>query len=116
MARGTAFFVALFVLQAATAFWTIESLEAVNALTYGGAYAGQFPLGIYACWFRGFLTFVVPLACMAYYPALAILGRADPLGAPDWLLPVTPAAGFALLALSFLAWRYGVSNYMSTGS
>ncbi|MGK9167658.1 ABC-2 family transporter protein [Inquilinus limosus] len=116
IAGGTAFFVALFVLQAAMAFWTIESLEAVNALTYGGVYAGQFPLGIYARWFRTFLTFVVPLACVAYYPVLAILGRSDPLGAPDWLLPMTPAAGFAFLALSFRAWRIGVSKYMSTGS
>jgi len=116
IAGGTAFFVALFIFQAAMAFWTIESLEAVNALTYGGVYAGQFPLGLYARWFRTFLTFVVPLACVAYYPVLAILGRSDPLGAPDWFLPMAPAAGFGLLALSFLAWRIGVSKYMSTGS
>lgn len=116
VAGGTAFFVALFVLQAAMAFWTIESLEAVNALTYGGVYAGQFPMGLYARWFRSFLTFVVPLACVAYYPVLAILERSDPLGAPDWLLPITPAAGFAFLTLSFLVWRHGVSKYMSTGS
>lgn len=116
IAGGTAFFVALFVLQAAMSFWTIESLEVVNALTYGGVYAGQFPLGLYARWFRTFLTFVVPLACVAYYPVLAILGRSDPLGAPDWLLPIAPAAGFAFLALSLLAWRHGVSKYMSTGS
>ena len=44
------------------------------------------------------LTFGVPLACVAYYPVLAILKRPDPLGAPDWLLPLTPLAGFAFLA------------------
>jgi len=62
------------------------------------------------------LTFVVPLACVAYYPVLAILGRSDPLGAPDWLLPFTPLAGFAFLGLSFLAWRVGMARYASTGS
>jgi ABC-2 type transport system permease protein len=113
---GVALFVALFILQATMAFWTVESLEAVNALTYGGVYAGQFPIGIYAGWFRNFLIFVVPLACVAYFPVLAMLGRPDPLGAPDWLLPLTPAAGLVFLALSFLAWRFGVSKYTSTGS
>ena len=47
---------------------------------------------------------------------LAILRRPDPLGAPDWLLPLTPFAGFAFPALSFLAWRAGVARYASTGS
>ena len=116
IAGGAAFFSALFVLQATLAFWTVESLEAANALTYGGVYAGQFPISLYARWFRTVLTFIVPLACIAYYPVLAILGRSDPLGAPDWLLPVAPMAGFAFLALSALAWRHGVSKYMSTGS
>jgi len=113
---AVALFVALFILQAVVAFWTVESLEVFNALTYGGTYAAQFPMSIYASWMRGFLTYVFPLACVAYYPVLAILGRSDPLGAPDWLLPLTPAAGFAFLAVSLCAWRFGVSKYTSTGS
>ncbi|CAN5669082.1 ABC transporter permease [soil metagenome] len=116
VAGGIAFFGALFVQQAVMAFWTVESLEAVNALTYGGVYAGQFPIALYARWFRTFLIFIVPLACVAYYPVLAILGRSDPLGAPDWFLPVAPLAGFIFLGLSLLAWRFGVSKYTSTGS
>jgi ABC-2 type transport system permease protein len=116
IAGGVALFVALFILQAVMAFWTVESLEAVNALTYGGTYAGQFPIGIYDRWLRGFLIFVVPLACITYYPVVALLGRSDPLGAPDWLTPLTPIAGFVFLGLSFLAWRFGVSKYTSTGS
>jgi ABC-2 type transport system permease protein len=88
----------------------------MNLLTYGGIQAAQFPLSIYAPWFRNFLIFVVPLACVAYFPVLAILGKADPLGAPGWLLPLTPIAGFLFLALSFVVWRVGVGRYTSTGS
>src|SRR5690348_12233921 len=104
VAGGVALFVGLLVLQATLAFWTIESLEIMNVLTYGGVQAAQYPLNIYAAWFRRMLTFGVPLGCVAYYPVLAILQRSDPLGAPDWLLPFTPFAGFAFLALSLLAW------------
>jgi ABC-2 type transport system permease protein len=116
VAGGVALFAGILVLQATLAFWTIESLEAVNILTYGGVQAAQYPLDIYAGWFRRVLTFGVPLACVAYYPVLAILKRPDPLGAPDWILPLTPLAGFAFLALSFLAWRAGMARYASTGS
>jgi ABC-2 type transport system permease protein len=116
MAGGVALFAGILILQATLAFWTIESLEAVNILTYGGVQAAQYPLNIYAGWFRRVLTFGVPLACVAYYPVLAILKRSDPLGAPDWILPLTPLAGFAFLAVSFLAWRAGMARYASTGS
>lgn len=116
IAGGVALFVGLMVLQATLAFWTVESLEVMNVLTYGGVQAGQFPLSIYAAWFRNLLIFVVPLGCVAYFPVLAILGKPDPLGAPEWLLPLTPAAGFLFLGASFLAWRLGVAKYASTGS
>ena len=91
-------------------------LVSLPYLNYGGVQAAQYPLNIYAAWFRHLLTFGVPLACVAYYPVLAILKRPDPLGAPDWLLPLAPVAGFAFLALSFLAWRAGMARYASTGS
>jgi len=116
IAGGVALFVGLMVIQGALAFWTTESLEVMNLLTYGGVQAAQFPLGLYEKWFRNFLIFVVPIGCVAYFPVLAILGKPDPLGTPSWLLPFTPLAGFAFLALSFLAWRAGVSKYTSTGS
>jgi ABC-2 type transport system permease protein len=116
VAGGVALFFGLMVIQGALAFWTTESLEAMNLLTYGGVQAGQFPLSIYADWFRTFLIFVVPIGCVAYFPVLAILGKPDPLGAPNWLLPLTPLAGFIFLGVSFIAWRAGLSKYTSTGS
>ena len=109
VAGGVALFVGILVLQATLAFWTVESLEIVNVLTYGGVQAAQYPLNIYAAWFRRLLTFGIPLACVAYYPVVAILKRPDPLGAPDWLLPLAPIAGFAFLALSFVAWCAGIA-------
>jgi ABC-2 type transport system permease protein len=39
VAGGVAFFLGLVILQAALAFWTVESLEVANTLTYGGVTA-----------------------------------------------------------------------------
>jgi ABC-2 type transport system permease protein len=115
-ASGVALFFALVVLQGAMSFWTIESLEVVNVVTYGGVQAAQFPLSLYSGWLRGALTYVVPIACVAYFPILLILGKADPLGAPPWFGAVAPLAGFAFLGLAFVVWGFGVRHYTSTGS
>jgi ABC-2 type transport system permease protein len=116
VAGGIAFFTGLFVLQATLAFWTVDSLEVANMLTHGGVTAGQYPLNIYARWFRLLMTYVVPLAWVAYFPIVAALGRREPSGAPDWLLPIAPLMGFAFLGLSVFAWRFGVARYTSTGT
>jgi ABC-2 type transport system permease protein len=115
VAGGVALFSGLMVLQATLAFWTVESLEAVNILTYGGEAAAEYPLNVYAAWFRDFLTFGVPIGCVTYLPMLAAMGRPDPLGTPAWIMPLAPTAGFAFLGLSLLAWGQGVRHYASAG-
>lgn len=116
VAGGVALFLGILVLQGTLAFWTVESLEIANVLTYGGVQAAQYPLALYARWFRYVLTFIVPLACVAYYPVLAILGKTDPLGAPAWVGLVSPLAGGVFLAAAFGVWRLGLRHYASTGS
>ena len=116
LAGGVALFLGILVLQGTLSFWTVESLEIANVLTYGGVQAAQFPLALYARWFRRMLTFIVPLACVAYYPVLVMLGKPDPLGAPAWTGWVSPLAGFVFLAAAFRLWRVGLRRYASTGS
>jgi ABC-2 type transport system permease protein len=115
MAGGMCLFVGLAVVQATIAFWTVEPLEIMAAFTDGGAYTAQYPMTIYRRWFRTFLTFVVPLACANYLPALAILGKADPLGASVILQWSAPLAGVVFLLLALRLWRAGVRRYMSAG-
>ncbi len=113
---GACVFSGLFVLQATLCFWTIESIEIVNTTTYGGVETAQFPLTIYRDWFRRFFTYIVPLACVSYFPITAILGRADPLGTSLAFRALSPLAGPLFLALSLQAWKLGVRHYHSTGS
>jgi ABC-2 type transport system permease protein len=113
---GACLFFGLFVLQATICFFTTESLELMNTMTYGGVETAQYPLVIYAPWFRKFFTFVVPLAGVCYFPMLPILGRVDALGSPLWFQWASPATGLLFLLLSFQVWRLGVRRYTSTGS
>jgi ABC-2 type transport system permease protein len=113
---GMCLFCGLFVLQATLCFWTVESLEVMNTLTYGGVETGQFPITAYRSWFRSFFIYVVPLACVTYFPALAILGRPDALGSSRWFQWLAPLVGVAFLMIAMQVWRIGVRHYRSTGS
>jgi ABC-2 type transport system permease protein len=109
-------FTGILILQATLAFWTVDNLEIVNVVTYGGVEAGQYPLNIYAAWFRRFLLFLVPIGCVSYLPVAALLGRVDVTGVSPAVAEMAPGAGFAFLALALQAWRVGIGRYTSTGS
>jgi ABC-2 type transport system permease protein len=113
---GVCAFLGIVVLQATSVFWTVDSLEVWNAFTYGGVTMGQYPLAIYRSWFRAVFTYAIPLGCVGYFPGVAILGRADPLGAPAFVGWIAPLAGPVFLILCLQVWRIGVRHYRSTGS
>lgn len=113
LAGGAALFVALSIFAGMFSFWTTEALEVVNVVTHGGNFAGQYPISIYRDNFRRFFTYVVPLSCVTYFPALVILGRVPLHSLGHWLAPM---AGGLFLAVSLYAWGFAVRHYRSTGS
>jgi len=78
--------------------------------------AWQYPVAIYRTWFRRFFTVIIPLACISYFPAMAILGKDDPLGSPVIFQWLSPLLGFVFLAVCLRVWRFGIRQYASTGS
>jgi ABC-2 type transport system permease protein len=113
---GGCLFFGLFMLQATLCFWTVESLEIVHVLTYGGVEAAQYPISIYRAWFQAFFTYIVPLACLNYFPTLAVLGKSSVSGIPTLLLWTSPLVGILFLAVVVQIWIFGVRHYCSTGS
>lgn len=118
IAGGVCLFYGLLVLQATLSFWTVEGLEIMNTVTYGGTETAQYPLSIYNRWFRNFFTFVIPLACINYLPSRVLLhhaGLAPKTGSVlvAWL---SPFIGVLFLLISLRVWNFGVRHYRSTGS
>jgi len=109
-------FCAIIVLHGTISFWTVDSLELMHVLSYGGVETLQYPITIYARWFRRVFTYVVPFACVSYYPLMAVLGVDDPLGSTRGLQMLAPLAGPLFLALSLAVFQLGVRRYTSTGS
>ncbi len=111
-----AYFGGLFVVGSAITFWTGESIEAMNALTYGGSEMMSYPMDIYPNWMRQFFTFILPAIFVNYYPALYFLDMPDPFHFPKFVMFLAPIAGFGVLVISMVFWNYGIRHYQSTGT
>ncbi len=108
---GSVVFSAIFLLDGAFAFFTLEGLEFMNVFSYGASEHGKYPLSIYGKEMLTFCTFVVPYALFQYYPLLFLLGRSDRL-----LYVFLPLISCWFVIPCWLVWRLGVRRYKSTGS
>ncbi|NJP33504.1 ABC transporter permease [Micromonospora thermarum] len=113
---GVVFFGSVFVATATVSFWWVDSGELANAVTYGGRDFTAYPVTVYGGWFRALFAYGLGFAFVSYHPALALLGRADPLGLPAAVGWAAPAVALVAAALAAAAWRTGVRHYRSTGS
>jgi ABC-2 type transport system permease protein len=97
-------------------FWLVDGREVANAFTYGSNFSTSYPINIYAPWLRRVMCYAVPSAFVAYFPALGLLGRPDPLGLPAALQWSSPLVAALTVAAAGLVWRSGVRHYQGTGS
>ncbi|WP_067497859.1 ABC transporter permease [Actinoplanes sp. TFC3] len=113
---GAVFFSSIFVLSASLTFWWIDSGELGSSFTYGGRDFTAYPVPVYAGWFRAVFAYAMGFGFVAYQPALALLGRADPLGLPSWAGFLSPLVAVVAAFFAAVVWRAGIRHYRSTGS
>lgn len=104
-------FFGIFILKASFCFWTVNGLEFMNILSEGGKKVAQYPIDIYAKWFRYFFTFIVPFGLVNYYPVLYLFGKVD-----NWYYGLFPIFTLLFLLPCIFIWKKGVRHYESTGS
>lgn len=115
IAAGAVVYAAVWVALATIAFWIVDAIEFVNAFTYGGSYLAQYPVTIFGRWLRGLVLFVLPLAFVAYFPALVILDRESGLVLPAELGYATPLVAVAAALVALGVWGRAVRHYRSAG-
>ena len=76
---------------------------------------GSYPLKVLPVAARSILTFVLPVAFIAYLPAAVITGRVAGSGVPGWLAFASPAAGLVLFAAARVLWNSALRRYESIG-
>ena len=101
----------------AMAFWTGRSRRAAGLANQANMLVQYYPVRIFGSAFQVLVTAILPFAFMNYYPAMALLGKANPATDPWWWLAyASPAAAAALLAIAGGVWTYALEHYSSSGS
>ena len=112
---GGMLILALFMIEAIFCIHSVKSVELVNALTYGGRSACEYPIDIYPRPLRVLFTVVAPFALTLHVPFAWILGK--PLyGWPVWTVFVSPLAGAVVLGILVVLFHKAIRYYRSTGS
>ena len=108
---------ALFVIVGSLSFWSPDTAEMGNSVTYGGNFAAQYPSHIFPLWIKRLLFSFLPLAFAGYVPALALLPNVtNPLHLAKWVSYCAPLAGIPAALFARMCWKLGLRAYQSTGS
>jgi ABC-2 type transport system permease protein len=117
VAAGIALFVAgaiamysLWIACAAAAFW-VGRLDNLIYLLGAIFDTARWPVQVFPGLWRFVFTFLIPVAVMTTFPAMALLGRLD---AQTTL--ATIGGALAMLVLSRLVWRAAIRSYTSASS
>jgi viologen exporter family transport system permease protein len=113
---GSAVFISVLLLGATICFWSVETTELTNILTYGGREMLSWPLTVYSEVFQRLFVFFVPLAFGTFIPACYLLDRPLPFGLPAALAFAAPLVALVFAVVARVAWGFGVRHYQSTGS
>ena len=105
----------LFMIEAIFCIHSVKSIELVNALTYGGRSACEYPVDTYPRPLRVLFTVVAPFALTLHQPGSVILGK--PLfDWPEWTAFVSPLSGILVFGVIWLCFQKAMRFYRSTGS
>jgi ABC-2 type transport system permease protein len=107
---GVAAMYSLYISCAAAAFWVVRLDNLVFLL--GAIFdIARWPIQVLPGLWRILFTFIIPVALMTTFPAMALLGRLD---ARTALVAIGGALG--LVIVSRLLWRAAIRNYTSASS
>lgn len=110
LVTATAILYSLWILTVSAAFYFVK-IDNLTFLFSAVFDAARWPVTIFRGFVRVFFTFVLPLALMTTYPALAMLGRLDGV-----TLAATIAGSVAFAVLARVVWLGAIRKYTSASS
>lgn len=108
---ATMIYTALKIMTSAISFWTKQSGHITHMLYMTNDFS-KYPVSIYNKAVQAVITYVIPFAFTAYFPASYFLTDSDPL----FCIGGTVIAGTVLMAIALFVWHRGVNAYESAGS
>jgi ABC-2 type transport system permease protein len=109
---GAAIYLGLALLAASAAFWLQDRHGIVWPILSAGDTVSQYPITIFSPSVRIVITWVLPYAFTAFYPATVLMGIRTWF-AYAW---ATPFVGLGLCLAGYRVWNLGLRRYSGTGS
>lgn len=108
---GTLIYTSIKLMATTLSFWLKNSFP-IMVTIYDMSLFTQRPLAIYPAALRFLLSYVIPFAFTAYFPAMYLLFEVD----VALLLWQAVAVTLGLIVISYRFWLWGISYYESAGS
>lgn len=108
---ATLIFTGIKTITASVAFWSKRSGNIIYMFYMVSDFA-KYPATIYNEVIKNIITYMIPFALTAYYPALYILTDENPL----FNIGMTVLAAVVLMSLGIFVWHRGIRAYESAGS
>lgn len=108
---GSIIYTSIKLFYASFAFW-LKFSQSILFMNYMLADFTKYPLSIYSKWIRIILTFVVPFAFTAYFPAGYFVGKIN----MNIAVGGTALAAVVSFIIAYTTWTLGIRAYESAGS
>ncbi|HUT04232.1 MAG TPA: ABC-2 family transporter protein [bacterium] len=108
---AVAIYASVFTIFASFSFWVMDRTGFFNPLFPISDFS-RFPLTIYPLGIRLFLTWLIPFAFVAFYPATVLLDRGEFLT----MASIAPLVALVFVLIASRVWKAGLARYESTGT
>ena len=108
---GTIIQSCIFIIIGLISFWTVKSNQ-ITDIYFKIMNFAYYPMEIFSKQILRLLTYIIPLACINYYPAVYILGKGTDSIKNYLALPI----GIMMIIMTTAIWKTALRNYKSTGS
>lgn len=108
---GSVIYTSVKLFFASFAFW-LKFSQSILFMNYMLADFTKYPITIYSKWIRVVLTFVVPFAFTAFFPAGYFVGKVS----MSVAVGGTALAAIASFIIAYTTWNFGIKAYESAGS
>lgn len=107
---------AFLLISAVPSFFTVNQNPVLDFLLWDIKKFVDYPITIYGGVIQVLLSFVLPYAFLAFYPASWLLGKENLTILPDFVQYLAPVISILFFAVTLKLWHFGLSRYQSTGS
>ncbi len=112
---GALVYAGMFLIATIPAFFVVES-RALGNLIFYFRQMSYYPLSIFPTVLQVALTVVIPYGMINFFPAQAVLDKADYLFLGPWIPILAPLIALLFFILSVLLFQIGIRHYKSSGS